>query len=162
MPLPRSRPGQSASSADDRKGLGCADVGLTVRHGNPPSVMSEVTFPFDCYGQPVTEADFPGFASASSAGLQQNFDLQEPVYGSYALGSHPFWIERVHGTVKGQPALQYTIEIACSATKKAAVCWMTMAANDAALATFEQMPVALDGDPPTAIVPSNAFDKKPS
>jgi hypothetical protein len=64
--------------------------------------------------------------------------------------------------VKGQADLKYTIEIACSVTKKAAVCWMTMASDDAALATFEHMPVSLDGDKAASLVPANAFEKKPS
>jgi hypothetical protein len=84
------------------------------------------------------------------------------VYGVYKSGAHGFWIERVNATVKGQGALGYTIEIACSVTKRAAVCWMTMAANNSALTAFEQMPVSLEGDPAAALVPANALDKKPS
>jgi hypothetical protein len=151
---------QNATTDEDKKGLACVDIGFTARHGDPPSVMTEVALPFDCYGQKMTEADLPGFASSASAGLAQNFDLGEPVYGIYQLGNHRFWIERVSATVKGQGALGYTIEIACSVTKKAAVCWMTMAANDSSLAAFERMPVSLDGDPPAALVPPNAFEKK--
>jgi hypothetical protein len=153
---------QSAQTADDEKGLACVQVGLTARHGNPPSVMTEAALPFDCYGQKMAQADLPGFANSASAGLEQNFDLGEPVYGSYSLGSHPFWIERVRGSVKGQPGMPYTIEIACSMTKKAAVCWMTMAADEASLKTFEHAPVSLDGEDATPLVPTNAFDKKPS
>jgi hypothetical protein len=153
---------QSAKSEEDKKGLACVEIGLTARHGNPPSVMTEAALPFDCYGQQMTAADLPGFASSASAGLEQNFDLAEPVYGGYELGTHHFWIERVKGAVKGQAALQYTIEIACSITKKAAVCWMTMAADAAALNTFEHLPVALDGEAPAALVPANAFENKPS
>lgn len=153
---------QSAQDADEKKGLGCAQVGLTARHGNPPSVITEVALPFDCFGEKMSQADLPGFASSASTGLQQNFDLGEPAYGSYSLGSHPFWIERVRGSVKGQPEMPYTIEIACSIANKAAVCWMTMAADASALTTFEQAPVSLDGDMPAALVPAGAFDKKPS
>jgi hypothetical protein len=153
---------QNASSEEDKKGLACVEIGFTARHGNPTSVMTEVALPFACYGQKMAEADLPGFASSASAGLAQNFDLGQPVYGLYQLGTHQFWIERVNATVKGQGALGYTIEIACSVSKKAAVCWMVMASNDSSLAAFEQMPVSLDGDPPAALVPQNAFEKKPS
>jgi hypothetical protein len=153
---------QNASNDEDKKGLTCVEIGFTARHGNPPSVMTEVALPFACYGQKMTEADLPGFASSASAGLAQNFDLGQPVYGLYQLGTHQFWIERVNATVKGQGALGYTIEIACSVSKNAAVCWMVMASNDSSLAVFEQMPVSLDGDPPAALVPANAFEKKPS
>ncbi|HEY3704463.1 MAG TPA: hypothetical protein VGL22_05340 [Terracidiphilus sp.] len=153
---------QSAATEEDKKGLACVEIGVAARHGNPPSVLTEAALPFACYGQQMTEAELPGFAASASAGLQQNFDLGEPMYGVYQLGTHRFWIERVEGTVKGQGALGYTIEIACSVTKKAAVCWMTMAANNSSLAAFEQMPVSLEGDPPAALVPANAFEKKPS
>jgi hypothetical protein len=153
---------QNAKTEEDKKGLACVDIGFTARRGDPPSVMTEVALPFDCYGQQMTEADLPGFASSASAGLAQNFDLGEPVYGAYRTGTHGFWIERVNGTVKGQGAIGFTIEIACSVTRKAAVCFMAMASNDSSLVAFEQMPVSLDGDPPFALVPANAFEKKPS
>jgi hypothetical protein len=153
---------QNAKTEEDKKGLACVDIGFTARRGDPPSVMTEVALPFDCYGQQMTEADLPGFASSASAGLAQNFDLGEPVYGVYRTGTHGFWIERVKGTVKGQGAIGFTIEIACSVTKKAGVCFMAMASNDSSLAAFEQMPVSLDADPPVALVPANAFEKKPS
>ena len=152
---------QSAKSEDDKKGLACVEIGLTARHGSPPSVMTEAALPFDCYGQQMTDADLPGFAASASAGLQQNFDLAEPVYGGYEQGAHHFWIERVKGTLKGQADLQYTIEIACSVTKKAAVCWMTMAADDAALSAFEHLPVSLDGQTPAPLVPPTAFQPNP-
>lgn len=153
---------QDAKSDQDKKGLGCVEVGLTARRGNPPSVMTEAALPFDCYGQQMTDADLPGFAASASAGLEQNFDLADPVYGGYQAGAHHFWIERVQGAVKGQADLKYTIEIACSITKKASVCWMTMASDDAALAVFEHMPVSLDGEPAAELVPANAFGTKPS
>ncbi|HEY2858699.1 MAG TPA: hypothetical protein VGJ21_09810 [Terracidiphilus sp.] len=153
---------QKTTNEEDKKGLACAEIGLTARHGNPPSVITEVSLPFDCYGQKMADADLPGLAASASAGLEQNFDLADPVYGGYALGTHRFWIERVKGAVKGQPDLKYTIEIACSVSKKAAVCWMTMASDYAALATFEHMPVSLDGDTAEGLVPVNAFAAKPS
>ena len=153
---------QNAQSDEDKKGLACVEIGFTARRGDPPSVMTEVALPFACYGQQMTDADLPGFASSASSGLAQNFDLGQPVYGLYQLGTHQFWIERVNGTVKGQGALGYTIEIACGVSKKAAVCWMIVASNNNSLAAFEQMSVSLDGDAPAALVPQNAFAKKPS
>jgi hypothetical protein len=153
---------QNAATEEDKKGLACADIGFTARHGSPPSVMTEVALPFDCYGQQMTDAELPGFAASASAGLSQNFDLGAPVHSQYKSGSHRFWIERVQGTMKGQGALGYTIEIACSVTRKAAVCWMIMAGNDTSLAAFEQMPVSLEGDPPGPLVPPNALQNRPS
>jgi hypothetical protein len=72
------------------------------------------------------------------------------------------WIERAKGTSKSHPELAYTIEVVCSLVKKAAVCWMAMAADDAALRVFEHGVVTLDGDSAGALVPPTAFDKKPS
>jgi hypothetical protein len=135
---------------------------LSARHEETSSVIVEMALPFACFGQPITPNDLPGFAGGASEGLRQNFDLGEPVDGEYALGTHGLWIERLKGTPKGRPELPFTVEIVCGLLKKAAVCWMTMAANDADLATFERGVVSLDGEAPVALVPSNAFVKKPS
>jgi len=152
---------QSAQSEQEKKGLACVELGFSARHGNPPSVMTEAALPFECYGQQMAADDLPGFASVASAGLPQNFDLGQSVTGSYKVGTHDFFAERVNATMKGRPELQYTVEIACSVTKKAAVCWMTMASDAAALGAFEHALVSLDGDKPAALVPSEAFAKKP-
>lgn len=153
---------QSAATEDDKKALGCTVMGLQAKHGAPISMITEVALPFDCFGQVMQASDLPGIATAASAGLEQNFDMGEPTLGSYTRGTHSFWIERAHATLKGHPELGYTIEIACTVGKKAAVCWMTMAADDSALAVFERGMVSVDGDAPEALVPENAFDKKPS
>lgn len=159
--LAKEQARQSAKTEEDKKGLACVEVGLMARHGNPPSVMTEAALPFDCYGQQMSADELPGFAAVASAGLAQNFDLGEPVTSLYKAGTHQFFAERVHATVKGQPEMRYTVEVACSVTKKAAVCWMTMANDETALAAFEHAPVALDGDKPSALVPPDAFAKKP-
>lgn len=153
---------QSAPSEDDKKGLECAVMGLQAKHGTPASMIVEVALPFDCFGQVMQASDLPGFASGASAGLEQNFDLGPPSFGTYARGTHSFWIERASATLKQQPSASYTIEIACTVVKKAAVCWMTMAADDLALAAFERGLVSVEGDAPQALVPETAFDKKPS
>jgi hypothetical protein len=153
---------QSAGSEDDRKGLGCAVMGLEAKHGAPASMIVEVALPFDCFGQTMQASDLPGFAAGASAGLQQNFDVGQPRFGTYARGTHSFWIERANATVKQQPAAAYTIEIACTVAKKAAVCWMTMAADNFELAAFESSLVSVDGDAPEPLVPETAFDKKPA
>lgn len=162
LPAAKEQATQNATSEEEKKGLACVQLALTARHGEPSSVMVEVALPFDCFGQQISDKDLPGFASGASEGLKQSFDIGEPVFGSYALGSHSMWIERAKGSPKGHPELPYTIEIACSLLKKAAVCWMAMAADDAALKTFEGGAVTLDGDVAAALVPTTAFDKKPS
>lgn len=153
---------QNATEEMEKRGAGCVSVSLTARHGAPTSVMVIVELPFDCLGQAATEKDLPGFAQGASEGLKQSFDLAEPVYGTYALGSHNMWVERAQGTPKGHPELPYTVEIACTLLKKGAVCWMTMAADAASLQVFEGGAVALEGEPAVALVPANAFEKKPA
>lgn len=153
---------QSAPTEEDKKALGCTVMGLQAKHGTPISLIVEVALPFDCFGQEMQASDLPGIAAAASAGLQQNLDVGQPVLGSYMRGTHSFWIERANATLKGHPELGYTVEIACTVGKKAAVCWMTMAADDSALGVFERGMVSVDGDAPEALVPENAFEKKPS
>lgn len=159
--LAKEQAGENAPTEAAKKGLACTQMGLLARHGTPSSVIAEVALPFDCFGQTMTDADLPGFAAGASEGLRGNIDLGEPVLGNYKLDGHLFWIERANGTLKENPTIPFTIEIACTVGKKAAVCWMTMAANQSALDTFEHGEVSVDGDKPTALVPSGAFDKKP-
>jgi hypothetical protein len=162
LPGVREQADKNASSDAEKKGLACVQIALTARHGEPASVVVEVALPFDCFGEAMTEAELPGFASGASEGLKQSFDIGEPVTANYSLGSHTMWIERAKGTPKGHPEVPYTVEITCGLVKKAAVCWMAMAADDAALRTFERGGVTLDGESSPALVPATAFDKKPS
>jgi hypothetical protein len=158
----KSQADKGANSDAEKKGIACVQAALTARHGDPASVVVVVALPFDCFGEEMTEKDLPGFAAGASEGLKQTFDLSEPVYGTYSVGSHSMWIERAKGTSKSNPELSYTIEVTCGLVKKAAVCWMAMAVNDAALRVFEHGAVTLDGDSANALVPPTAFDKKPS
>jgi hypothetical protein len=162
LPGVREQADKNASSDEEKKGLACVQIALTARHGDPASVMVEVALPFDCFGEPMTEAQLPGFASGASEGLKQSFDMGEPVTANYSLGSHKMWIERAKGTPKGHPEVSYTVEITCGLLKKAAVCWMAMAADETALRAFEHGAVNLDGESSGALVPPTAFDKKPS
>lgn len=152
---------QGAADEEAKKGLECAVMGLEAKHGSPASMIVEVALPFDCFGQVMQASDLPGFAAGASAALQQNFDVAQPTYGTYTRGTHSFWIERANATLKAQPTVAYTIEIACTVGKKAAVCWMNMAADSSALAAFERTVVSVDSDAPEPLVPENAFDKKP-
>ena len=163
-------PAAPAASILPRKGTACISVPTTARRGAPASVIVVVELPFDCYGQAMTGPDLPSLGSGVTDGLKQTFDITDPIQGTYALGSHSLWIERAKGSPKGQieatsPAqlpVQYTVEIACSVLKKAAVCWMTTAADEASLHSFEAMPVVLDDDAAAPLVPSTAFDKAPA
>jgi hypothetical protein len=162
LPEARQQAQQSATTAAEKQGAACIQIALSARHGNPPSSVVALVLPFACLGSVMTDKDIPGMAAGAVEGIQQNFDIAEPVYGSYALGSHTVWIERVKGSLKGNPQAQYTIETVCSLVKKGAVCWMAMAADDAALATFEHGMVTLDHEAPKALVPATALDTKPA
>jgi hypothetical protein len=146
---------------DTMKGTACIRVPLTAQHGAPASVIVVVELPFACYGQAMTEQDLAGFGSGAADGLKQIYELLDPVYGDYSLGSHHVWIERAKGSPRGHPETQYTMEIACSLLRKGAACWMTMAADEASLHAFENGPVTLEGEAPTPLVPATAFDKAP-
>ena len=152
---------ETAKTEDEKKEIGCVQVPVSARRAAPISFMAAMALPFDCFGQVMTDKDLPGFAEGSSEGPRAIFDFGEPVYGNYSLGSHKMWIERAKGNPKGHPEMAYTLEIACSLLKKAAVCWMTVAGDDQALKDFEGTAVTLDGDAFTGLVPPTAFDKKP-
>jgi hypothetical protein len=161
LPTVQQQVAQAAASDDEKKGIGCVQIALTARHGTPASVVVVVALPFACFGQTMSDKDLPGFAMGASEGIKNTFDITDPVYGAYSLGSHNFWIERATGLLKDHHEIKYTVETVCSVLKKGAVCWMTMAADDAALQTFESGAVRLDGEAPAALVPANAFAKKP-
>lgn len=158
-PKTKEQAAQNAASDQDKKGLACAQIGMTAQQGE--SVIVDVALPFDCFGQQMTEEDLSRFGDGASQGLKQSFDIGQPIYGSYPLGRHKLWIERVQGTRKDRPGISYTIEVACAVLKKGAVCWMAMAADEAALRTFEHAPVSLDGEARVGLVPSTAFQPKP-
>jgi hypothetical protein len=162
LPAAKEQAQQNASSDEEKKGVACVQVALTARHGDPASVFVVVELPFACFGQSISAKDLPGFAQGASEGIKQSFDVSDPVYGDYSLGSHGMWIERAKGTPKGHPEATYTVEIACTLLKKGAVCWMAMAADQDSLKVFEQGQVALEDEGPAALVPATAFDKKPT
>ena len=135
---------------------------MSARKGPPPSFLAAMALPFDCLGQRLTEKDLPGFAEGSSQGPRAVFDFAEPEYGAYSLGSHKMWIERAKGNPKGHPEVVYTMDIVCGLLKKAAVCWMTLAADDQTLKEFESNAVTLDGGFFAEFVPATACDKKPA
>lgn len=157
MPAVKLNGEQSATSAEEKKGVDCTQVFLTARHGDPASVIVVVALPFDCFGQTLTSSDLPAFGEGAAQGMEQNFTLRSPVFGAYMLGSHSVWIERAQGSPTGHPENQYTLEIACTVVKKAAVCWLGMVTNPAELATFENSTVSLEGEPAAQLVPATAF-----
>jgi hypothetical protein len=162
LPTVQQQVTQNAGSDDEKKGIACVQVAMTAKHGDPGSVIVVMALPYSCFQQEMTDKDLPGFASGASEGLKQILDITGAVTASYALGSHNVWIERAKGTAKANPEVHFSVETACTLLKKAAVCWMTTAADDAAMQTFEHGAVSLDQEAPTALVPATAFDKKAS
>ena len=162
LPAVKQKVENEATSEAEKKGVACAQVALTARHGDPASVIVVVVLPFECFGQTMTAKDLPEFGSGASEGLKKNFTLADPLRGAYSLGVHNMWVERARGSLKDHLDVVYTVETVCSVLKNGAVCWMTMAKDDAALETFEHGAVSLDGDAPAALVPASAFVIKPS
>src|SRR3569623_2935846 len=161
LPEGKARQSANAKTDEEKKEIACIQVPVSARRGAPPSFLAAMALPFDCFGQIMTEKDLPGFAEGASEGPRAFFDFGEPAFGSYKLGNHSMWIERAKGNPKGHPEMPYTLEIACSLLKRAAVCWMTVAGDDASLKQFEGNAVTLDGDISAELVPATAFDKKP-
>jgi hypothetical protein len=162
LPEVKKRQTETAKTEEEKREIACVQIPVSARRGAPPSFLAAMALPFDCFGQIMTEKDLPGFAEGSSEGPRAIFDFGDPVYGTYSLGSHKMWIERAKGNPKGHPEMPYTLEIACSLLKKAAVCWMTVAGDDQALKQFEENAVSLDGDSYTQLVPATAFENKPT
>jgi hypothetical protein len=139
----------------------CIQLPLTAHHGNPPSAIVVVGLSFDCMGHTFTITDLPGIASGVTDDLKKNIEIANPVINTYTLGTHSMWIERSSGSLIAHPEIKRTVETVCSILKKGVVCWMTLAADDATLQTFEYGAVTLDGEVATALVPANALQKKP-
>jgi hypothetical protein len=162
LPEVKQQQAAHAKTEDEKKEINCVQIPISARHGAPPSFLAVMALPFDCFGQIMTAKDLPGLAEGSSEGPRKVFDFGDPVFGTYTMGSHSIWIERAKGSPKGHPEMPYTLEIACSLLKRAAVCWMTVAGDDQALKDFEGNAVVLDGDFFSQLVPATAFDKKPA
>lgn len=160
LPEVKARQAANAKTDEEKKEIACIQIPMSARKGAPPSFLAAMALPFDCVGQIMTEKDLPGFAEGASEGPRAVFDFGEPVFGTYKLGNHSMWIERAKGNPKGRPEMGYTLEIACSLLKRAAVCWMTVAGDQDSLRQFEGNAVTLDGDFFSEMVPATAFDKK--
>jgi hypothetical protein len=161
LPALRQQFEKDATTEVEKKGLECVQVAFTARRGDPPSVILAVTYSFDCVGMTMKDSDLPAFAMGTAAGLKKTWNIVDPYYGAYMLGSHSMWIERAKGNPIDHPETQKTLEVVCGILKKGAVCWMAFAVDDASLKTFEQAPVVFDGDAHAALVPHDALTKKP-
>jgi hypothetical protein len=160
LPAVKQEIEKSATSEGEKEGAACVQVALTARHGDPASMVVVVDLPFDCFGQTLTDKDLAGFGQGASEGVKKSLTISNPEYDAYTLGTHSMWIERANGALIDHPETKYSFEIVCSVLKKGAVCWMSMAQDDAAMQTFEHGAVSLDGEAPAALVPASVFKTK--
>lgn len=151
---------KSAANEGEKKGAACVEIPLIASHGSPKSVIEVVTLGFDCFGQQFTDKELPAFAIGVAGGLKKQFNITDPNYGAYTLGTHSIWIERAQAAPIARPETKLTVETVCSILKKGAVCWMAIVSDDAALKTFEHGAVALEGETAAELVPTTAFAKK--
>jgi len=162
LPVLKQQETESATSDAEKKGIECVQIEMMARSGTPPSVIEAVALPYSCFGQKFTDRDLPAFAEGIAESMKKQFEISDAVFGSYKLGSHRLWIERARGTSIAHPDFKRTLEITCSLLQKGAVCWLTLAADQQSVETFEHGAVTLDGEAEAALVPGNAFpEKKP-
>jgi len=159
LPVVQQKVEDQAKSKSEKSGVSCVQIDLLARHGSPFSVIETVTLPFDCLGKVYADKDLAAFATGAADGLKRSFAVADPVYSAYKLGSHSLWIERTSGTFIDHPEYKRELEITCSILKKAAVCWVAIAADADALQTFEHSLVSLEGDSVASLVPDDAFQK---
>ena len=161
LPVVQQQAAKSATHEQEKKAVGCTQIPLKATHGDPASNVVVVGVSYDCLGQHFTDSDLASFGSGVANSLKKNWNLVDPKYGAYALGTHSVWIERAAGSPTAHPETRRTLEVVCGMLKKGAVCWMAFVASDADLRAFEQSQVSLDGEPPVALVPQSALAKKP-
>jgi hypothetical protein len=158
LPVQRLKAEQNAKSEMEKRGASCADVQLTIRHGDPASVILIMFLEFKCLGLELKEGDLGSTGLGIATGLTKSFSVKNPKYGAYNLGKHAFWIERADGTPLNHPEHEYKLETTCTLLKKGLVCWLAMAGSSDAIPAFETSNVSLEGDSPLALVPASAFE----
>jgi hypothetical protein len=160
LPVVRQQLDKDATKEGEKKGIACVEAPLKATHGDLGSTIVLITLSYDCYGQKFVDSDLPSFAGGVAGGLKKSWNIIDPAYGAYTLGSHSVWIERASGNPIAHPETKRLLEVACTLLKNGAVCWMAFAANEADLATFEHSLVTLGDEAPKALVPPATFVKK--
>ncbi len=136
---------------------------LTAGHPHPASVITVSAIPFDCVKSrisEITDKDLPVIAAHASQGMQKTIKLENPFHGVYTLGTHSLGIERATGAPIAHPEQKGTVETVCTLLNKGIACWTTFAGDDAALKTFENGAVTLEGEAATALVPADVVQHK--
>lgn len=161
LPVVQQQAAKDVTQEQAKKAVGCVQLPLKATHGNPPSNVVVVGVSYDCLGQHFTDSDLAAFGGGVANSLKKTWDVVDPVYGAYTLGTHSVWIERAVGTPIAHPETKRTLEVVCSMLKKGSVCWMAFVVSDTDLQAFEQSRVSLDEEPPVVLVPLSALAKKP-
>ncbi len=156
---------QGARYAHNAKELldACVFEVLTAGHPKPASVITVSAMPFDCVKSrisEITDKDLPGIVTGASRAMQKSIKLENPFHGAYTLGTHHMWIERATGAPIAHPEEKGTVETVCTILKRGIACWTTFAGDDAALKTFEQGAVTLEGEAATALIPADVVQHK--
>ncbi|MGD0682228.1 MAG: hypothetical protein ABR990_09260 [Terracidiphilus sp.] len=160
LPWEQQAAAKYAGSNKEKLDACTVDV-LTAGHPHPASIISISAMPFNCIGQYLTGDYLPSLGAGVSRGLQRSLTVANPAHNTYTLGTHNLWIERATVAPIEHPDQKGTLETVCGILSKAAVCWVAFAADDAALKTFEQGAVTLEGEAATALVPADAMTRKP-
>ena len=160
LPVEKLKAQEGAKSDLEKRGADCAQIQLMIRHGAPRSVIVILVLDYSCVGNTINANDLAATGSGVAKGLTKNFEINDPAYGAYRLGSHNFWIERALGTSRSHPDTQYALETTCTMLKKSLVCWFALAPNIETLSTFETGAVSLEGESAAMLVPASTFAPK--
>jgi hypothetical protein len=161
IPVIQQQTAKTVANAGEKKAIGCVQLPLKATHGVPPSSLVVVGLTFECFGKKFTERDLPSFAEGFAASLKKTWNIVDPEFGAYMLGTHSMWIERATGNPLDHPETRRSIEVVCSLLKTSAVCWMIFTADEGDLKVFEQSKVTLNDEQAVALVPPTVFVKKP-
>ncbi len=159
MPAVQLQAQEKASDDTEKQAANCLQIGLLLRRGKPASLIMAIGISYACLGKSFQSSDLPGFGTGVAIGMARSFDVTDPQYGAYKLGSHNLWIERAKAKSKNDPSGEFTMETVCALLKKGAVCWMGMAHDNPSLTAFERGQVVLETDAPAALVPEGNIFK---
>ncbi len=142
----------------NKRGTACSQIALLVRSPDRAVLIIAMQLPYACIGYTWTEPELATYGNGFNLGLAQTYDLGPATITTFKLGQHAMWASRFMATPKNHPDHTYYAESVCTVLKQAAICWAAIAAEQSLLSILEQGKVSLEGDPPTALVPSTAFN----
>lgn len=157
IPVVKLKAQEGAKSNLEKQGADCTQIPLMIRHGVPSSVIVIVVLDFGCVGNAINASDLASTGLGVAKGLTKNFEISEPAYSAYRLGTHDFWIERAQGTSRSHSDKKYSLEITCTMLKKSLACWFALAPDIENLSTLETGTVSLEGESSAVLVPAKTF-----